>query len=274
MNITNSLTDKFDECENRSEKEIRLEPDSSINGALAFRLGGSKTRGFFIQHVNQKSKQSKFLYKGDQILKVNGVDVRRLTCDQIVNILRVAVCSNGYALIQVSRKLRYKDDVLGDDVINNKDENGNLCYCYPIHDDLAINDSNAIEPVSLSDTIIGFNQSMIYARAITSSVHYCDDLSETECTQLVCNNDENEKHYSLCKQQRKFSMFGYVRQFADDENDYEYDEKCVECPKCSTKWRWHIVKHRLATNAMKLFPKSASDFFGLHIYQKAYYNLI
>lgn len=48
--------------------------------------------------------QSKVLYKGDQILKVNGVDVRRLTCDQIVSMLRVAVCSNGYAFVQVILK--------------------------------------------------------------------------------------------------------------------------------------------------------------------------
>lgn len=57
MNIANLFADEFDECENKWEKEIRLEPDKSITGALAFRLGGSKTRGVFIQYVNQKSKQ-------------------------------------------------------------------------------------------------------------------------------------------------------------------------------------------------------------------------
>ncbi|KAL3985025.1 PDZ domain (Also known as DHR or GLGF) family protein [Acanthocheilonema viteae] len=268
MNITNLLTDEFDECENKWEEEIRLEPDCFVNGALAFRLGGSKTRGAFIQHVNQKSKQSKILHKGDQILKVNGVDVRRLTCDQIVNILRVAVYSNGHALVQVSRQIRCKDD----DTVS-KDENGNLRYCYPVHDNLAIDNSNTTLPVSLSD-ITGLSQSAIYARAVTSTVHCYKDLTGIECAQLVCFNEENEQQFSLCKQRRKFSIFGYIKQLCDNENDYEYDENCAECSKCSTKWRWHVVKHRWATNAMKFLPKSASDFFGLRIYQKAYYNLI
>lgn len=61
------------------------------------RLQRENPFAFGIFHV----LQSKILYKGDQILKVNGVDVRRLTCDQIVNILRVAVYNNGYALVQV-----------------------------------------------------------------------------------------------------------------------------------------------------------------------------
>lgn len=65
MNITNLLTDEFDESENSErEQEIRLEPDCSISGALAFRLGGSKTRGVFVQYVNKKSKQ--VLHIGNQ----------------------------------------------------------------------------------------------------------------------------------------------------------------------------------------------------------------
>ncbi|KAK6107669.1 PDZ domain (Also known as DHR or GLGF) family protein [Brugia pahangi] len=158
MNIANLFTTKFDECdESKWQQEIRLEPDRSISGALAFRLTGSKTRGVFIQYVNQKSSQSKILYKGDQILKVNGVDVRRLTCDQIVNILRLAVYNNGYALVQVNRQIRLKENV--------SDENGNLNHCYPAYnDDLIINNNNnSTLPISLSD-MTGLSESAIHAR--------------------------------------------------------------------------------------------------------------
>ncbi|VIO97944.1 Uncharacterized protein BM_BM12383 [Brugia malayi] len=171
MNIANLFTTKFDECdESKWQQEIRLEPDRSISGALAFRLTGSKTRGVFIQYVNQKSNQfyisyisifrsmlqSKILYKGDQILKVNGVDVRRLTCDQIVNILRLAVYNNGYALVQVNRQIRLKENV--------SDENGNLNHCYPAYnDDLIINNNNSTLPISFSD-MTGLSESAIHAR--------------------------------------------------------------------------------------------------------------
>ncbi|KAM3717655.1 Disks large [Dirofilaria immitis] len=271
MNATNLFTDQFDEYDRKLEHEICLEPDKSISGALAFRLGGSKTRGVFIQYINQKSKQSKILYKGDQILKVNGIDVRRLTCDQIVNILRLAVYNNGYALVQVNRKMRYEDDALN---YVSKDENGNFRYCYPIHDNLITNDNNIALPISFSD-MTGLNESAVYARAITS-FHYYDNLTRMECSQLVCFSEANKQQFSICKQRRKFPMFGYVKQLSNDENECEYEEKYAECSKCSAKvrWRWHIVKHHWARNAMKFLPKSASDFFGLRIYQKAYYNLI
>uniref|UniRef100_A0AAF5PVH8 PDZ domain-containing protein n=1 Tax=Wuchereria bancrofti TaxID=6293 RepID=A0AAF5PVH8_WUCBA len=271
MNIANLFTTEFDEYhESEWQQEIRLEPDRSISGALAFRLTGSKTRGVFIQHVNQKSNQSKILYKGDQILKVNGVDVRRLTCDQIVNILRLAVYNNGYALVQVNRQIRLREDA--------SDENGNLHNCYPVYnDDLTTNNynnnNNNTLPISLSD-MTGLNQSAIYARAVKSSFHYCDNLTEMECTQLVCFSEENDQQFSICTQQRKSSMFGYIKQLNDNEKECKYEKKCAQCSKYSTKWRWHIVKHRWATNAMKILPKSASDLFGLRIYQKAYYNLI
>ncbi|EFO14973.1 hypothetical protein LOAG_13543 [Loa loa] len=159
-NVANLFTEEFDEYENKWEQKIRLEPDPSINGALAFRLSGSKTRGVFIQYVNQKSKQSKILYKGDQILQVNDVDVRRLTCDQIVNILRVAVCNNGYALLQVSRQIRYAGNALNDD---SEDENDNMRFCYPVNNNRATNNINTTLPVSISD-ISGLSQSAIYAR--------------------------------------------------------------------------------------------------------------
>uniref|UniRef100_A0A0R3RKC9 PDZ domain-containing protein n=1 Tax=Elaeophora elaphi TaxID=1147741 RepID=A0A0R3RKC9_9BILA len=122
--------------------------------------------------------QSKILYKGDQILKVNGVDVRRLTCDQIVSILRVAVYSNGYALVQVNRQVRCEEDAL----INiSKDENGNLRYCYQVNDDddddddndghLATDNNNATLPISFSD-ITGLNQPAICARVRNNLISY------------------------------------------------------------------------------------------------------
>uniref|UniRef100_A0A915PL80 PDZ domain-containing protein n=1 Tax=Setaria digitata TaxID=48799 RepID=A0A915PL80_9BILA len=265
MNAIGLFTEELKECENKWEEEIRLEPDKSISGALAFRLAGSRTRGVFIQYVNQKSKQSRILYKGDQILKVNGADVRRLTCDQIVNVLRLAVNNNGYALMQVSRQLRYVDDVLWE---VSKDENGNLHYCYPVHDLT----TNSILPESLSD-MTGLNESAIYAKAMKSSTFYCDDLTQKESMQLVCFSEVNKRQFSLYKK-RKSTMFGYVKQAFVDDIECEYEEKCAECSKYSTKWRWHVMKHRWAINAMKILPKSASDFFGLRIYQKAYYNLI
>lgn len=45
-----------DSC-NKAEREVRLEPDEGVSGALAFRLAGNRTRGVFIRHVNQKSEQ-------------------------------------------------------------------------------------------------------------------------------------------------------------------------------------------------------------------------
>ncbi|VDK80239.1 unnamed protein product [Onchocerca ochengi] len=269
MNITNLFTDEFDESKRKWEEEICLEPDRSISGGLAFRLCGNKTRGVFVQYVNQKSEQSEILHKGDRILKVNGIDVRRLTCDQTAKILRLAVYNNGYALLQISRKKRCEEDKLSD---VSKDENGNFHYCYPINDDLITNNNTSLS-VSLSD-MTESSEPVVYAQAVTS-FHYCDNLTRTKCAQLVCFSQNNKQQFSsACEQQRKFSIFGYVKQLGDDENDFEYDEKCAERPKCFMKLRWHVVKHRWATNAMKFLPKSASDFFGSRIYQKAYYNLI
>ncbi|VDO50382.1 unnamed protein product [Onchocerca flexuosa] len=118
---------------------------------------------FDILHVFQ----SKILRKGDQILKVNGIDVRRLTCDQIAKILRLAVYNNGYALLQISRKKRCEEGKLSS---VSKDENGNFRYCHPINDDLTTSNNDTTLSVSFSD-MTGSSEPVIYAQVRNNSLN-------------------------------------------------------------------------------------------------------
>ncbi|VDN18496.1 unnamed protein product [Gongylonema pulchrum] len=144
-----------DEC-NKCEREVRLEPDTAVSGVLAFRLAGNRTRGVFVRQVNQKSEQSKILRRGDQILEVNGINVRRLTCDQIANMLRLAVYNNGYARLQIGTSTRSRQWADG----SSRDENWNIHYYYPI----ASHENSAL-PMSTSD-MTGLCKSKLQLQAI------------------------------------------------------------------------------------------------------------
>lgn len=49
----------FDEHAEVSSKtyEVQLEPDKAVNGSLAFRLAGNRTRGVFVRYINRESLQ-------------------------------------------------------------------------------------------------------------------------------------------------------------------------------------------------------------------------
>ncbi|VDM98954.1 unnamed protein product [Thelazia callipaeda] len=186
------------------ERQVRLESDKSVSGGLAFRLAGSKTHGVFVQYVNQKSKQSEILYKGDRILEVNGVDVRRWTCDQIANILRLVVQNKGYVLLQVihifhvgvSRQLHNRKGVIYEIT---KDANSNLQYCYPSRD--LTYSYNSSLPASTSDTT-DLSQQKIYEKTGTCTVHYRQKVSSRKSMHFSCYNQNDEQQYSSCHQQK------------------------------------------------------------------------
>ncbi|VDN56357.1 unnamed protein product [Dracunculus medinensis] len=85
--------------------EVKLKPDSNVVGLLAFQLVGNRTSGVFIRCVDQTSEQSKQLRDGDRISEVCGIDVKKMTCDQIATILRTSLIKNGFVVLKVTAKI-------------------------------------------------------------------------------------------------------------------------------------------------------------------------
>uniref|UniRef100_A0A0M3HQ08 PDZ domain-containing protein n=1 Tax=Ascaris lumbricoides TaxID=6252 RepID=A0A0M3HQ08_ASCLU len=248
---------------------FRLQPDTSVHGALAFRLIGNRTHGVFVCGVNEQSEQSKLLKNGDRILEVGGIDVRRLTCDQVASILRLSMIKHGYASLRVIHDREVQ--LLLKAHTNTDDDSSTigtcaLKRCYSSH---------CTEPpvqlrTSTSD-VTGFAD-LNYEAAKIRPWRTQDDFGDAEYVHLICFDELSGKVFSHCKRKRTYE--GSMQLDGDCAKLCNVPRRCSVCFKVIRRKRWHMLKHEWTLGARKLLPRSASGFFDLEKQANVHYTLL